>query len=193
MLKCKGDVEMDSYGEIQSNNFNLGLIRTRGNLKVSPNIYHNTKLLLKLYNKVLWRINNSFEEIEADSISFSGKKLDELIENLTDTEEFISEAKLESRLQSIADSKSIINLIEKALMMLKSYPENGERYYSIIYKIYISAYPYCENEILEYLCCSRATYYREKRNAINLLGTILWGYLFPNFIKELKSLELIQD
>ena len=64
---------MDNYGEIQSNYFNLGLIRARGDLKVSFNIYHNTKLLLKLYNKVLWRINNSFKEIEADSISLKEK------------------------------------------------------------------------------------------------------------------------
>lgn len=184
---------MAIFEEIQSNNINAGIDNLKDNKKVSPNIYHNTKLLLKLYNKVLWRINNSFEEIEEDCISFSGKRLDELLHSLTDTEEFITEARLESRLQSIEDSKSIINLIEKALLMLKSYPKNGERYYSIIYKIYISAYTYSESEIIDYLCCSRATYYREKKNAINLLGTILWGFLFPNFMKEIKSIKLIKD
>ena len=57
---------MAIFEGIQSNNINAGIDNIKDNKKVSPNIYHNTKLLLKLYNKVLWRINNSFEGIEED-------------------------------------------------------------------------------------------------------------------------------
>lgn len=50
--------------------------------KVSPNIYHNTKLLLQLYNKVLWRINNSIQEIGDEYYETSGRRLDELLYSL---------------------------------------------------------------------------------------------------------------
>ncbi|EQB89776.1 hypothetical protein J2Z44_003026 [Clostridium punense] len=161
--------------------------------KVSPNIYHNTKLLLQLYSKVLWRINNSIQEIGDEYYETSGRRLDELLYSLVEVDPYISQARLESRLQSIEDSKSIIEIIDKTLLMLKSYPDNGERYYTLIYKIYITPCRHSENEVIEYLCCSRATYYREKKKAINLLGTILWGYLFPNMVQALKTIDMTQD
>lgn len=160
---------------------------------VSHNQFHNTKLLLELYHKVLWRINNSFEKIEEECIETTGKRVDELVKSLVDAELFVSKTRLESRLQSIKDSRSIIDLIDKALLMMKSYPNNGERYYWILYKLYIIPYKYSESEIIEYLCCSRATYFREKKKAINLFGTILWGYLLPTLVQEIKSLNLILD
>lgn len=75
--------------------------------KVSPNIYHNTKLLLQLYNKVLWRINNSIQEIGDEYYEASGRILDELLYSLVEVDPYISQARLESRLQSIEDSKKV--------------------------------------------------------------------------------------
>ena len=83
--------------------------------QVVAKYYHNTKLLLKLYNKVLWRINNNFKVIEDECIYSTGKKVDELVNNLLDAEMFVSEARLESRLQSIKDSREIIKLIDKGV------------------------------------------------------------------------------
>ena len=161
--------------------------------QVEAKYYHNTKLLLKLYNKVLWRINNNFKVIEDECIYSTGKKVDELVNNLLDAEMFVSEARLESRLQSIKDSREIIKLIDKALIMLKSYPDNEERYYWIIFKSYISTEKYTESDIIDFLCCSRATYFREKKKAIATLSTILWGYLIPGLSNEINNIDLIHS
>ena len=161
--------------------------------QVEAKYYHNTKLLLKLYNKVLLRINNNFKVIEDECIYSTGKKVDELVDNLLDAEMFVSEARLESRLQSIKDSREIIKLIDKALIMLKSYPDNEERYYWIIFKSYISTDKYTENDIIDFLCCSRATYFREKKKAIATLSTILWGYLIPGLSSEINNIDLIHS
>ena len=149
--------------------------------------------MLKLYNKVLWRINNNFKVIEDECIYSTGKKVDELVNNLLDAEMFVSEARLESRIQSIQDSREIIKLIDKALIMLKSYPDNEERYYWIIFKSYISTEKYTENDIIDFLCCSRATYFREKKKAIATLSTILWGYLIPGLSNEINNIDLIHS
>ena len=161
--------------------------------QVEAKYYHNTKLLLKLYNKVLWRINNNFKVIEDECIYSTGKKVDELVNNLLDAEMFVSEARLESRIQSIKDSREIIKLIDKALIMLRTYPDNEERYYWIIFKSYISTDKYTENDIIDFLCCSRATYFREKKKAIVTLSTILWGYLIPELSSEINNIDLIHS
>lgn len=161
--------------------------------QVEARHYHNTKLLLKLYNKVLWRINNNFKVIEDECIYSTGKKVDELVNNLLDAEMFVSEARLESRLQSIKDSREIIKLIDKALIMLKSYPDNEERYYWIIYKAYITPEKCNENDIIDFLRCSRATYFREKKKAITIFSTILWGYLIPELLDENNDIGLIHS
>ncbi len=163
------------------------------NNEIDPKHYHNTKLLLKLYNKVLWRINNNFKVIEDECIYSTGKKVDELVDNLLDAEMFVSEARLESRLQSIKDSREIIKLIDKALIMLRTYPDNEERYYWIIYKAYITPEKCNENDIIDFLCCSRATYFREKKKAIATLSTILWGYLIPGLSSEINNIDLIHS
>ncbi len=43
--------------------------------QVEAKHYHDTKLLLKLYSKVIWRINNNFKVIEDECIYSTGKKL----------------------------------------------------------------------------------------------------------------------
>ncbi len=151
----------------------------RGNDK----IYHNTKLLLKLYSKVLWRMSNSIMEMEAECYLSSGSKLFDVINTLIDVDPRVDKIRIESRLQSIEDSKSIIELIDRALILLKNYPDDGVRYYEILNKSYLVFVKYSENEILESLNISRSTFFREKKKAVTLLGVILWGFVIPDIKK----------
>lgn len=164
-------------------------IRKRG--EISPNVYHNTKLLLTLYGKVVWRINNDIQMVKEECAYGVQRDLNNLIDNLVDVELFISRSRLESRLESIENSKSLITLIDKSLAMMKSYPDVGEKYYEILYKTYISCYKLTTDEMIEYLAMSRSTYFREKKRAVNLLGTILWGYLIPKLAKDLKTVGFV--
>lgn len=155
------------------------------NLKNQGNdrVYHNTRLLLQLYSKVMWRMSNSIMEMETECYLSSGSNLFDVVNTLIDVDPRVDQLRLESRLQSIEDSKSIIELIDRALLLLKSYPDNGSIYFEILNKSYLVFIKYSESEILEDLNMSRSTYYREKKKAVTLLGVILWGFVIPD-IKE---------
>lgn len=155
------------------------------NLKNQGNdrVYHNTKLLLQLYSKVMWRMSNAIMEMETECYLSSGNNLFEVVNTLIDVDPRVDQLRLESRLQSIEDSKSIIELIDRALLLLKSYPDKGPIFFEILNKSYLVFIKYSETEILEDLNMSRSTYYREKKKAVTLLGVILWGFVIPD-IKE---------
>ncbi|MFT9494002.1 hypothetical protein [Anaerosolibacter sp.] len=147
-------------------------------------IYHNTKLLLKLYSKVLWRMSNSIMEMEAECYLTNGSRLFEVVDVLIDVDPRVDKARIESRLQSIEDSKSILELIDRALILLKNYPIDGERYYEILSKSYLVFVKYSEGEILESMNMSRSTFFRDKKKAVTLLGVILWGFVIPDIKKS---------
>jgi len=151
-------------------------------------IYHNTKLLLRLYSKVLWRMSNSIMEMEEKCNLSNGSKLFNIINTLIDVDPRVDKLLIESRLQSIEDSKSIIELINRALILLKKYPDGGERYYKILNVSYLVLVKYSENEMLELLMISRSTFFRDKKKALTLLGVILWGFVIPD-IKEAYEKE----
>jgi hypothetical protein len=160
----------------------LGMIYNFEN-RENDKIYHNTKLLIKLYSKVLWRMSNSIMEMETECYLSNGSKLFDVINTLIDVDPRVDKLRIESRLQSIEDSKSIIELIDRALILLKNYPDDGERYYEILNKSYLVFVKYSENEMLESLNISRSTFFREKKKAVTLLGVILWGFVIPDIKK----------
>jgi len=142
--------------------------------------FHNAKLLLKLYKDVVWRTEENLRDLDSKVYSLGGRRLSELIDFLSigfDTE--IDRQRIEEKLCSIIETKYLVEIVDKALMKLKSYPDRGEQYFEIIYKQYIIKYSYGESDLLESLNMDRSTFYRRKREAINLIGIILWGYVLP--------------
>ena len=150
----------------------------------SGKMYHNTKLLLKLYSKVMWRMSNSIMEMEAECYLARGSRLFDVVDTLIDVDPRVDKARIESRLQSIEDSKSILERIDRALVLLKNYPNDGEKYYEILSKSYLVFVKYSESEILESMNISRSTFFRDKKKAVTLLGVILWGFVIPDIKKS---------
>lgn len=146
--------------------------------QTSENIYHNTLALLKLYSKVVWRINNSIKEMDEECKEMADKKLSELIDTLIDIDPRIKADRLNSRLESIEHSKSIIDFINQSLLTLKDYPDQGTKYYDILDRIYINKMNEPIESLAEDYDISRATLFREKKKAINMFGVILWGFIF---------------
>lgn len=157
------------------------------------NIYHNAKLLLKLYSKVLWRIEHSLKEMNTECFYLNRISLAEAIESLLDMNTDLDRLNLESRLESLDVSRVILELINKALVLLKAYPEKGERYFDILNKMYILNNRYSENEMLEYLNIGRTTFYREKKDAIHMLGVILWGFLIPDLEDRKEKCRVAEE
>lgn len=146
--------------------------------------YHNTSLLLKLYSKVKWRMGNSIIDLDEECNKSYGSSIFETIDMLVDVDPRVNKTRLESRLQSIENSKSILVLIDRALVILKKYPIEGDKYFEILHKRYLDFAQYSESEILESINISRSTYFRDKKKAINLLSVVLWGFVIPDIKKS---------
>ena len=146
--------------------------------------YHNTKLLLKLYSKVLWRMSTTVMEMDEECYLTSGSGLYDVVDTLIEVDPRVDKLRLESRLESLENSKSILVLIDRAMALLKNYPIEGQKYHDILTKTYMVFVKYSEIEILDALNISRSTLYRDKKKAINLLGVILWGFVIPDLRKH---------
>jgi hypothetical protein len=147
--------------------------------------YHKAKLLLKLYRTVVWRVSSDLYEIQDRSVEWGSSRITDLIDYLDlDFDEHTDKQKATERLRSICETKDLVDIVDQALLKIRDYPGHGELYYQILTKQYISLYNMAEKELLSELCLERSTYYRRKKEALNLIGVILWGYILP----ELRSI-----
>jgi hypothetical protein len=156
--------------------------------RIDDSIYHNTRTLLELYPKVLWRVNRSLEELDEECQECTSSDLVVVMNSLIEIDPRINEARLKSRLRSIEDSKSILSFIDMSLLQLKSYPDNGDEYHDILTTIYIRKRDKPIDGLLDKYHVSRSTMYRKRNDAINMLGVILWGFLVDEF-KEVNSVQ----
>lgn len=111
------------------------------------------------------------------------------MENLTYLLNFAPEKELDifhARAVSAMQTRVLIDLIDKAVITIKDYPDNGKTYYSIIDLKYIGYFQFTEDEILEQLNLERSTYYRKKKEATMLLGYVLFGRIMPEYIRTEK-------
>ena len=86
---------------------------------------------------------------------------------------------IEERLMSVAETKQIIEIIDKALKHLKTHPNQGQIYHDIITYSYIDKEAMPDDVIMRKLNLTQSTYYRYKKKAMELMGIALWGYIIP--------------
>jgi len=144
--------------------------------------YHNAKTLLKIYSKTAWETRDKYEDIIYSCENDYGIGAIDGLEIVASLGEETKSSKLTERLLSVGENKLIIDAIHTALMKLKEYPHKGELYYQIIYKNFFVKYKYTESEILENLCLARTTYFRRRKEAIQLFGISLWKLTIPKVI-----------
>lgn len=148
--------------------------------------YHNAKALLKVYSNVVWSLGESVAALQEETFEVADSELFNYVNCLMDIDTRVNEEHFKSKLQSVAETNCMVELINRALIKLRNYPREGDRYFEIINKSFLVKYKYSETEILEALDMSRATFYRDKKRAISLLGVILWGFIIPEILKTLK-------
>ncbi|HOB19169.1 MAG TPA: hypothetical protein PK830_00205 [Candidatus Atribacteria bacterium] len=146
-------------------------------------VYHKTRLLLHIYRDAVWRMEEDIIDIHDAACSLGGDRIKSLCDFLSlDIGEYrngTDKRRLEERLTSIAESKEIIDIIDKSLAKLRNYPGYGEIYFQILYGCHISRQRLSHKQIMDRLHISPSTYFRYKRQATEKLGTILWGLVRP--------------
>ena len=126
--------------------------------------YKKTDLLLRLYRRVAWSVSDKLEDL--NEITYESCLGDRT--TLSYLLNFAPEKELDAfrhRAVTAMESRILIELIEKAVVKIRDYPDNGSIYYSIIDLKYMSYFKYDEDEILEQLDIERSTYYRKKKEA----------------------------
>lgn len=166
--------------------------RFRQERRINEKVVHQAKLLLTHYRHVVWSVERDLYDLDITANNFGSRRIQDLIDYLAfDFDGEVDKIKVGDHLKSIADTSDLVILVDKAMCRLKTYPGQGELYFSIINRKYIIKYEYTDHELMETLDIERTTYYKRKKEAINLLGTILWGYVLPEMRKVCREVYLL--
>ena len=150
---------------------------------IDENILNNTELLLKLYKKVLFRVKQKAAQLDEECYITDRKHLADLVDSLIDDDTQINKRKLEDGLISMDISLGLMEIMERALIRLKSYPDDGVVLFQILNYYYFDAYKNSHETVMELCNLTSATYYRKRGKAIRNYAVMLWGYTIP----ELKG------
>lgn len=153
---------------------NLNEDAERRRQEFAKKAYHNTELLLESYRDIVWTLEHMPEQI-ASELQMPFATLDELIERV-DLEIALNNKRLEERINSIVQSRVLIDRINEALTVLKTKPKEGKELYDIIYHTYIAPEAYeTVWELFRKLNLSKRKYYEHRKRAIRLVSLRLWS------------------
>lgn len=155
--------------------------------------YHNTYLLLRKYRDVVWSLELSVQKVKNRFQVEMGSSIDDFLESVYLAGVDFSDSGLIEHTKSIEQSHKMLKLIESAVELLRNKHKYGEIYYWVLYYAFLSPQQYRNaEEVIEQLIphisdISYRTYYRKRKEAIEALSCILWGY------SARESMEILQD
>ena len=142
--------------------------------ELAKKAYHNTELLLESYRDIVWALECMPGQI-ANELLMPLATLDELIDRI-DIELTIGNGKLEGRLNSISQSRLLVDRLNEAVSVLKSKPKEGKDLYAVIYYTYMSPNEIETTwELFRMLALSKRKYYDLRKKAIKLISLWLWS------------------
>ncbi len=152
-------------------------------LDVTENpLYHDTWKLLKKYRDVVWSLELSVQQVRNKFQLEFGSTVEDFLDSIYLAGADLSGSDIEHHAKCIERSHKILTLIDSAVELLRSKHKNGEAYYWLLYYSYLSPQQLRNvEEIIEKLRpyirdISFRTYYRRRREAIEALSSVLWGY-----------------
>lgn len=144
--------------------------------------YHDTDTLLKRYRDVVWSLELSVHKVKRQFHREYACSVDEFLDNLYMAGADLRGTDIESHARCIERSRNMISLLEDAVDLIRTRHKKGETYYWVLYYAYLSPQkPKNVEEIMAALqpkICdlSPSTYYRLRREAVEAVSTVLWGY-----------------
>lgn len=145
-------------------------------------LYHDTLTLLKKYRDVVWSLELSVQRVRRKFQIEYGNSIEDFLESIYLAGVDFDESGIAEHAQSIERSHKMLKLVESSVELLRTKHKNGEMYYWILYYSFFSPQKYRNaEEIIEQLQphildISYQTFYRRRKEAIDALSSILWGY-----------------
>lgn len=163
-------------------------------LNVTENpLYHDTWKLLKKYRDVVWSLELSVQQVKKKFEVEFGSSIEDFLDSVYLAGADLSGSDIEHHARCIEKSHKMLKLLDSAVDLLRTKHKNGETYYWLLYYSYLSPQQmrYVE-EIIEKLRphirdISFRTYYRRRREAIDALSSVLWGYTAQDCMEILEQ------
>ncbi len=155
-------------------------------------IYHDTWMLLKKYRDVVWSLELSVRQVCNRFQIEYGSTVDEFLESIYCAGADIGGSEIEQHAKSIERSRNMLKLLDSSIELLREKHKYGEEYYWLLYYTFLSPHKLLNvDEIIEKLephirDISIRTYYRRRRQAIEALSSVLWGYTAKDSLDVLE-------
>ena len=156
-------------------------------------LYKKTKLLLETYRKVCWTTTASAMNVADEIMDYCATDLDGALIYLETFAPDRTRDRFEQRINSLFQTKWMLELFETAMLQIREYPGKGELYHNIIHDCYLSRYKYTQSELMEQFHIERSCFYDRKKEAIMMFGISMWGTAIPNLRGLVKSEESMRN
>lgn len=144
--------------------------------------FHNTWKLLKNYRDVVWSLELSVAQTRQQFEIKFGSSVDDFLDSIYLAGVDLTGTEIESQARCIERSNKMVKLLNSSVDLLRKKHKHGETYYWVLYYTYLSPQELGSVEdIIETLrehivSISSRTYYRLRKEAIDALSSVLWGY-----------------
>lgn len=144
--------------------------------------YHDTWRLLKKYRDVVWSLELSVQQLKSQFQIEYGSSIEDFLESVYMAGADLGGTQIESHARCIERSHKMLTLVQNAVDLLRTRHKNGEMFYWLLYYTYLSPQRLQNvDEIMEQLRphmrdISVPTYYRKRKQAVEALSSILWGF-----------------
>ena len=156
-------------------------------------LYHDTWKLLKKYRDVMWSLELSVQQIRNRFEIEYRSSIEDFLESVYVAGIDLSDRSIEHHAKCIERSHRMLKLLDTSIDLLRTKHKNGESYYWLLHYTFLSPQQLRNvEEIIEKLRphirdISFRTYYRRRREAIDALSSILWGYTSKDSIEILEK------
>ena len=155
--------------------------------------FHDTWLLLRKYRDVVWGLELSVQQVRRRFQMEIGSSIEDFLESIYLAGVDFTDNGIEEHARSIEKSYQMLKLLENSVNILRNKHKYGEMYYWLLYYSYLSPQQYRNvDEIIEMIRphiadISQRTFFRRRKNAIEALSSILWGYTSRDSLSLLEQ------
>lgn len=156
-------------------------------------LYHDTWRLLKKYRDVVWSLELSVQQVRNRFAIEYGSSVEDFLDSVYLAGADLSGTDIEHHAKCIERSHQMLKLLDSAIELLRNKHKNGETYYWLLYYSFLCPQQFRNvEEIIEQLRphirdISYRTYYRRRKEAIDALSSILWGYTSKDSLEVLEQ------
>lgn len=155
--------------------------------------YHDTWKLLKKYRDVVWSLELSVQQIKSQFQIEYGSSIEDFLDSIYMAGADLGGTQIENHARCIERSHKMLTLVGNAVDLLRTRHKNGEIFYWLLYYTYLSPQRLQNvEEIMEQLQphmrdISVPTYYRKRKQAVEALSSILWGFTSQDCLSVLDE------